>query len=146
NCDRTGFHPAECLYETADGWIAVAARSENMAASLANVLGLEGKLGSRTNWAEKERLELAASIRLHLTEPLLRRLSTAGVWAERCTTDGWKALPENPTAGSADLVVRLDHPRYGAIKTVGPLVNFSRSTLRANRDRTVPDIGEHTKE
>src|SRR5258708_26933355 len=35
---QTGFSPAESLYQTADGWIAIAARSDSTAAALSQVL------------------------------------------------------------------------------------------------------------
>jgi len=40
NHERTGYHPAEQLYEAADGWLAVAARDAAMARRLLDVLNL----------------------------------------------------------------------------------------------------------
>ena len=43
NAAQTGFHPAEQLYQARDGWIAIAARSDDMARRFLAVLGIEAQ-------------------------------------------------------------------------------------------------------
>src|SRR6202042_3804231 len=65
---QTGYHPAEQMYEARDGWIAVAARSENAARDFARVLGLDALAERpRKAWNESDAAEIAAAIH---TRPL----------------------------------------------------------------------------
>jgi Predicted acyl-CoA transferases/carnitine dehydratase len=144
NHGRTGFHPAESLYETADGWIAVAARSPEMAARFADCLGLE--LGSRDIWGERERQALAERLKRRETKAALADLDAAGVWATSCVHDGWKAMQGSAEREDSILVRRFAHPRHRSIAMLGPLATFSRSPGgRPARERE-PEIGEDSED
>jgi crotonobetainyl-CoA:carnitine CoA-transferase CaiB-like acyl-CoA transferase len=142
---QTGFHPAESLYETKDGWIAVVARTNHAAQGLARI----GQLidpRPRGAWGELERMQIATHLRRYDTDCLLQELSEAGVWAERCVEDGWAALRKNAAAHAAQMVVGRQDRRRGRIEgCLGPLVSFSRSAVTVE-GLAAPELGEHTDE
>jgi crotonobetainyl-CoA:carnitine CoA-transferase CaiB-like acyl-CoA transferase len=125
---QTGFHPAESLYQTADGWIAIAARSDPAAAALARLLELQLP-SRRAAWGDAERAQIAARVAACPSPSLLDQLEAAGVWAEACVRDAWES------GLGAPLVRHLRDERYGeVVHCIGPLVQFSRSeTVCASR-------------
>jgi crotonobetainyl-CoA:carnitine CoA-transferase CaiB-like acyl-CoA transferase len=138
--DRTqaGFNPAESLYQTADGWIAIAARSDSIAAALARVLEIQLPSG-RAAWGEAERAHIASRIAAWPTRGLLDTLEAAGVWAEACVRDAWES-------GLESAIVRtMNDERYGeVVHCIGPLIQFSRSkTVCASRLTAEP--GQDTR-
>lgn len=143
--ELTGFHPAESLYQTQDGWIAVAARSDAMAQRFARVLQLQFPV--RCQWRATEARALRARIRERYTEELLAEMKAADVWAERCVEDGWAALQSDAFAREAGLLVEVDDQRYGRVAgCLGSLVNFSRSSNAPNTLRGAPVLGQHSTE
>lgn len=132
-------HPAERLYQTADGWIAVAARTDGMARSLAQALRLE--IGPRYQWAADAAKSIGAALRPLPTADALALLKAAGVWAERCVTDGWEALKRE----APELTVTVDDRRYGALQCVGALAPLARGR-RMPALVPAPALGEHTNE
>ena len=135
---RSGFHPAEAIYSTADGWIALAARSDAMAAALARALALDLP-PSRAAWGEGERDSITAALIPRCQADLLALLHAAGVWAEACVEDGWSRR----TSGDVGLE-RCDDPVLGeVIHRAGAGVSFSRSHPR-KRHRLVAPPGADT--
>jgi crotonobetainyl-CoA:carnitine CoA-transferase CaiB-like acyl-CoA transferase len=130
---QTGFSPSECLYQASDGWIAVAARSDSMAAELARVLEIELPQ-RRTAWADAERTQIASRIATWAAQALLGKLASAGVWAEACARDAWESGLESK------IVRTMNDERYGrVVHCIGPLVQFSRSkTIGASRLTSEP--------
>lgn len=146
NSQRTGFHPTEQLYRTRDGWIAIAARSDAMAAALASSFAIEPAPATRTAWDERSAAQLADRLSSLGTDEALARLETAGVWAERCNPASWQSLRDDPGARAAGLVVEAQDSAYGRVlSTFGPAVTFSRSTVEGPL-RSSPTHGEHTRE
>jgi crotonobetainyl-CoA:carnitine CoA-transferase CaiB-like acyl-CoA transferase len=146
DAERTGFHPAESLYECADGWIAVVARDEPMAARLAAALGLL-ELGQRAQWGDGERRQIGACLRRLSVEEALSLLERTEVWAERCVQDGLEAMMAEPRAHADGVLTDVDDPRYGKVTgLLGPLMTFSRSRIDAGGLRPFPEIGQHTRE
>lgn len=140
----TGFHPAESLYRTRDGWIAIAARSDAMAQRLAAALQLS--LPARSAWSDNERGVLADRIEQLDSAELLSRLVRADVWAEPCVTDGWAELCSDEVARSKQLIVDVPDERYGVVSgCLGPLVNFSRSFIETSALRAAPTLGQHSE-
>ncbi|WP_176590520.1 CoA transferase [Sphingobium sp. EM0848] len=125
---QTGFHPSECLYRTSDGWIAVAARSDAMAAEFAAVLGVEVP-ACRRDWGASEHDRLGARIVQETTQRQLDRLHAAGVWAEACVRDGWQEVLK-----ASDILQEVDDADYGLVRhCIGPLVRFSRSRTASHQ-------------
>jgi crotonobetainyl-CoA:carnitine CoA-transferase CaiB-like acyl-CoA transferase len=147
NTAQTGFHPAESLYQTMDGWIAIAARDDAMAAALMRVLGcVEASQSSRIMWDETERLAIAKALRQLSTSDSERILRNAGVWMQRCRTDAARELLSSPALRSVGTSLAGSHPTYGDTVQIGPCVSLSGTALEpAGRDR-IPALGEHTRE
>jgi len=135
---QTGFNPAESLYQTADGWIAIAARSDSMAAALSQVLEVQLPIG-RAAWGDAERAQIASRIASWASQRLLDTLEAAGIWAEACACDAWESGLEG------GIVRTMKDERYGQVlHCIGPLVQFSRSkTVHAARLTSEP--GQDTR-
>lgn len=133
---RSGTHPAESLYRTADGWIAVAARGDAMARTFARIVGAN-LVRPRREWQQAEREELADRIAGFTTEDLLAALEAGGVWAEPCIADAWRcALPDGV------ILREMVDVTYGrVVHCLGPLVTLSRSTTPTH-DRLSTGPGE----
>jgi len=135
---QTGFSPAESLYQTKDGWIAIAARSVPMAAALSELL--DATLPpDRAAWGASERAQIAGRIASWSTQKLLGELDAAGIWAEACVPDAWEK-------GLEDAIVRtMRDERYGeVVHCIGPLIQFSRSKT-ADAARLSSEPGQDTK-
>jgi crotonobetainyl-CoA:carnitine CoA-transferase CaiB-like acyl-CoA transferase len=130
---RTGFHPAESLYQTADGWIAIAARSSDMAAALAGILGADLP-ADRASWGEEERRIVAAKVASWATDDLLAALDEGNVWAEICVCDAWDRRPPDN-----HVFRQFDDATYGTVThCIGSLIDFSRSPTEPSERLTVP--------
>jgi hypothetical protein len=130
---QTGFSPAESLYQTADGWIAIAARSDSTAAALSQVLEIQLP-ARRAAWGDVERTQIASHIASWASQRLLGKLEAAGIWAEACACDAWESALEG------GIVRTMNDERFGeVVHCIGPLVQFSRSkTVRATRLTSEP--------
>jgi crotonobetainyl-CoA:carnitine CoA-transferase CaiB-like acyl-CoA transferase len=136
---QTGFHPAESLYRTADGWIALAARSPAMISALAECLGVDLPRDRRA-WNGAERDTLAARIATRASGELLAELDRRGVWAEACAADAWEAALQEP------IVRTLHDERYGeVVHCIGALVQLSRS-ITPSAARLCMEPGEDSVE
>lgn len=140
NSDLTGRHPAEQFYQLSDGWIAIAARSSAMAASLAHALDLE--LPPREQWGEGEARAIAARLSSRRRDDVLRQLAQAGVWAESCVEDGWAELRGDNVARTARFVVEMNDAVRGRVLAVAPALQSERTCGAA----AAPALGEHTRE
>ncbi|GLR67025.1 hypothetical protein GCM10010909_17060 [Acidocella aquatica] len=136
---QSGFHPAESLYQTADGWVAIAARSNTMATALAQMLELELP-ASRAAWGMAERSQLASKIRGQTTAALAQAAKARGIWLEPCVRDAWEETPPDGT-----IFREMHDDVYGkVVHCIGPLATFSRSkTVPAKRLSVAP--GQDTK-
>ncbi|MET0497948.1 MAG: CoA transferase [Steroidobacteraceae bacterium] len=146
NSRRTGFHPAEQLYRTSDGWIAIAARSDDMASNLATALKIVEAPTARAQWTDEIAEKIAAALIALTNDEAVRLLESAGVWVERCNEGAWPSLRDNADARRSGLVVAVEDAKYGEIlSTFGAPVQFSRSNVRGAL-RSTPQPGEHTRE
>jgi crotonobetainyl-CoA:carnitine CoA-transferase CaiB-like acyl-CoA transferase len=136
---QTGFTPAESLYQTSDGWIAIVVRSAPMAAALMQVLDVNLP-PDRTAWGETERTQIADRIAEWSSHALLAELDAAGIWAEECMRDAWERGLEN------EIVSTMTDECYGeVVHCIGPLIQFSRS-IAAPAARLSPEPGEDTRQ
>ncbi|MEU0481399.1 CoA transferase [Streptosporangium sp. NPDC006013] len=144
SADRTGFHPTEALYRAADGWLAVAAYGESMAAALSDALELTG-LGPPSKWNEEAAHAIGTAIGRLTCDDALSLLGAAGVWATRCTGDAFAAMLADDAAHRSGLVISAPDPRYGRVTgCFGPLIGFSGWTPDPDGFRSAPLSGEHT--
>jgi len=140
----------DLIYETADGYMTVAALTDRQWAGLAWV-------AERPEWIEDERFKTPAlrqkniDARLQLTqEVLLTR--PAAEWLERLTAAGVPCGPvqtrnqviRHPQVAALGLVVETQHPAAGRLRQTRAAARFS-GTLPEIR-RGAPRLGEHTQE
>jgi crotonobetainyl-CoA:carnitine CoA-transferase CaiB-like acyl-CoA transferase len=144
NSEQTGFHPAERLYKTTDGWIAISARSEEMARSLAEALGLAERLhGPARTWGEAEAVAIAAAFATR-NEAFAQTLVQAGVWAEVCDENARTRLLNDEAFVRRGGAVISNDARYGEVRQLGALFALSRTPTRP--DGTSRALGENTRE
>jgi crotonobetainyl-CoA:carnitine CoA-transferase CaiB-like acyl-CoA transferase len=140
----------DLIYETAEGYMTVAALTDRQWAGLARVV-------ERPEWLEDERFKTSAlrqkniEARLQLTqEALLER--PAAEWVERLTAAGVPCGPvltrnqviRHPQLAALSLVVETDHPVAGRLRQARPAARFSRTPPEIRRG--APRLGEHTRE
>ncbi len=145
NHEQTGYHPAEQLYEAADGWLAVAARDAPMARRFLGVLDLAQRVTAPlAKWdADTGRL-IAEEIRRRRLGELVPALEAADVWVEICRDNGERDNLGDPELQRLGTVYSAQHPQFGEVRQLGPLVRLTASA-RARR-RHAPLSGEHTDE
>ncbi|RJG08287.1 CaiB/BaiF CoA-transferase family protein [Massilia cavernae] len=145
NPTRTGYRPAEALYQATDGWIALAVRGRKAAAALATALGLDGRLDpDPLQWGAQEAAAVGAAIGAQACASAIATLEAAGVWVELCRRDGDQALLNDPALQAANTVQVSTHPQFGEVRELGAMVRFSRSS--AGHRRHAPLRGESTRE
>jgi crotonobetainyl-CoA:carnitine CoA-transferase CaiB-like acyl-CoA transferase len=143
NREQTGYHPAEQLYEASDGWIAIAARDEAMAARLVDALGLGQTIkSSRATWGADEAAALAGAIRGRYVAELVQTLERAHVWVEPCCINGERENLDDADLARLGTLYGAEHPQYGHVRQVGPLARLSSVNHRARTHAPLP--GEHT--
>lgn len=143
NKTMTGFHPAEQIYEAADGWIAIVARDEAMAQRLVQTLELGSRVSAaRDRWGDDEAASIAAAVKSFTAQALVDALNVAGVWAEVCCTDGETMALTDPDLERLGTVYCSEHPQFGSVRQIGPLMRLS-SAQRAT-PLPPPLAGEHT--
>jgi crotonobetainyl-CoA:carnitine CoA-transferase CaiB-like acyl-CoA transferase len=140
----------DLIYETADGYMTVAALTDRQWASLARVV-------ARAEWLEDERFKtpalrqknIEARLRL-IQEALLER--PAAEWLERLSAAGVPCGPvltrnqliRHPQVREMKIVVETDHPVAGRLRQTRPAARFSRTPPEIRRG--APRLGEHTRE
>jgi crotonobetainyl-CoA:carnitine CoA-transferase CaiB-like acyl-CoA transferase/predicted small metal-binding protein len=129
---QTGLAPGYRIYETSDGWVAVAALSPEARAALWSVAGAQ------------EKAALEAALAQLPTERLLERLEAAGVPAERVRLDHERAFFADPENRRTKLVVGYPHRSYGWFEQPGAFWNLGDVSLCL--DRAPPDLGQHSAE
>jgi len=140
----------DLIYDTADGYMTVAALTDRQWAGLARV-------AERPEWLADERFKTPAlrqkniDARLQLTqEALLQR--PAADWLERLTAAGVPCGPvltrsqviRHPQVEALGLVVETEHPRAGRLRQTRAAARFSQT--RPEIRRGAPALGEHTQE
>ncbi|MGQ4600671.1 CoA transferase [Nocardia sp. R6R-6] len=142
--DRTGFHPAESLYRTLDGWIAVWAPDAPEARALAEALNLTD-LGPREAWDQSSRERIAGRFRSMNTAEALASLERHRVPAVRCERDPVVRLSGMRAAWDAGLVAETYDPRYGRVwGCFGPPVLFEDRPPRRDGFTPAPVSGSDT--
>ena len=140
----------DLIYETADGYMTVAALTDRQWAGLARVVG-------RPEWLEDERFKTPAlrqkniDARLQLTqEALMAR--PAAEWLEALTPAGVPCGPvltrnqviRHPQVAALGLVVETGHGAAGRLRQARAAARFSRTPPEIRRG--APALGEHTRE
>jgi crotonobetainyl-CoA:carnitine CoA-transferase CaiB-like acyl-CoA transferase len=140
----------DLIYETADGYMTVAALTDRQWAGLARVVG-------RPEWLEDERFKTPAlrqkniDARLQLTQEALM-VRPAAEWLEALTAADVPCGPvltrnqviRHPQVAALGLVVETEHPRAGRLRQTRPAARYSRTSPEIRRG--APALGEHTQE
>ena len=93
---------------------------------------------------DDEATTLAAAIRQRPVTQLAETFERAGVWAEICRPNGERDSLDDASLERLGTVYGAEHPQYGAVRQIGPLVRLSGSSAGARTHAPLP--GEHTDE
>jgi crotonobetainyl-CoA:carnitine CoA-transferase CaiB-like acyl-CoA transferase len=138
------------VYQTADGFIAVAALSHVLRSKFCRAVGLDdprqmpGLIAPGSDEAREIGLQLVpvaeATIRAGTTEEWLSRFDAAGVPAGpvRFVDE----LFDDPQVRANGLLVEVDHPLAGTLQMVGPPIQMSGTPLQPQG--ASPTLGQHT--
>lgn len=147
-------HPNIAPYQpfrAADGWFIVAAGTEAQWKTLMRTLGTEQTLGADQRFAAnadrvKHRQELEALLTerfsRHPVEHWIDTLEQAGIPCGPIYRP--EQILEHPHLAARGMVVGMDHPRAGRVRTLGNPIKMSRTAPHA--ERPAPLLGEHTEE
>ncbi len=149
---QLGLHPLYRLYETADGWLCLAALSDEHWAGTLDVLG-QPSLADDPRFADAASRtahgsELSALLELSFGERSARDLFEAldgrGVPCEIADPDFSARVFDDPEMQSRGLVVQQQHPKLGRFDHFGATITFSDTPERIWAPP--PVVGEHTRE
>ena len=144
--------PLYRLYQTADGWICLAAVTEDQWRRLARCLGHEEWTVDprflNASWRDRHRVELETligdSFRAQASDELFAHLDTHGVPCELPNPEFGRQLFEDPYMAKAGLTVRHQHPKLGWLEQFGRTVDFSET--QSENWGPPPICGQHTRE
>lgn len=145
-------HPLNAPYEafeTADGWITIGAANQTNWLRLLTALDAESLAQdprfaqNRDRMANREALALtlAPHFRAASSADWLARLEAAGVPAGPVLDVD--AMHRDPQTLHREMVVEVDHPKVGPMRTLGLPVKFSATPGRIHGP--APLLGEHTR-
>ncbi len=149
---QLGFAALYRLYEGADGWLCIAACSQEAWESLAEALGcdelvLDPRFADGSARAEHRReLEqvLEPLFRGRPVRELFALLDERGVACEIAEDEFCRRLFEDPRMFDLELVVRQQHPKLGNFGHFGKTITFSETPQRIWGPP--PVCGQHTRE
>ncbi|MBP1179676.1 CaiB/BaiF CoA-transferase family protein [Methylobacterium sp. PvR107] len=145
-------HPLNAPYEafeTADGWITIGAANQTNWLRLLTVIGAE-TLAEDQRFAHN-RDRMANRYALAATLAPIFRAQTSAEWLARLEAGGVPAGPvldvnamhRDPQTLAREMVVEVEHPRVGPMKTLGLPVKFSDTPGRVHGP--APLLGEHSR-
>jgi crotonobetainyl-CoA:carnitine CoA-transferase CaiB-like acyl-CoA transferase len=145
-------HPLNAPYEaveTADGWITIGAANQTNWLRLLKAIGAEALAEDPRFALNRDRManrvELAATLapifRAHSSAEWLARLEAGGVPAGPVLDVN--AMHRDPQTLAREMVVEVEHPRVGRMKTLGLPVKFSDTPGRVHGP--APLLGEHSR-
>lgn len=137
-------------FQTADGWINVGAANQRNWLRFLDVIGAP-ELNDDPRFASNhDRMQHLKELEDILNGYLGHE--TSAVWLERMEKAGLPAGPvldilemqADPQAHARDMIVEVDHPVAGAVKTLGHPVKFSETP--ASVRFAAPLLGQHSRE
>ena len=145
-------HPLNAPYEafeTADGWITIGAANQTNWLRLLKAIGAEALADDPRFAVNRDRMinrqdlagTLAPIFRAHSSAEWLARLEAGGVPAGPVLDVN--AMHRDPQALAREMVVEVEHPRVGRMKTLGLPVKFSETPGRVHGP--APLLGEHSR-
>jgi crotonobetainyl-CoA:carnitine CoA-transferase CaiB-like acyl-CoA transferase len=153
DADQCGIDACYRLYRTNDGWIQIAAVRQDHFEALCRTLGLPALLDDQRFAAAAARAEHRHQLEALLAPQFATR--TAIVWSRLLDDAGVpNEIPRDTNAGEAvlfdadnerlGLVAEYEHPKVGAVRQFGNLIDFSETPGRIAGPP--PLVGEHTKD
>lgn len=149
---QLGVGPLDRLYETADGWICLAATTMAELRDLAAVVDVElpadvgiAELSSRDLKGAALEAALARAIQTRTTQILVEELTAVGVSVvEPVLEHNAQPFLRNPENLRTGRSAEVPHPQRGRVREVGILVCTTHSSTAQHR--LAPELGEHTDE
>jgi crotonobetainyl-CoA:carnitine CoA-transferase CaiB-like acyl-CoA transferase len=149
---QMGISPANSVYETADGWICVAAHGPEDIAALTTAVGSapldSAKLDAVSfdeSYADDLRDQLADRIRTRSTAAWLAEFDRVGVAAvSPLLTNNATAFLRQAENKASGRVAEVDGGAHGKVRCIGRLVRVSHCAMPDAR--RAPHLGEHTYE
>ncbi|HMB14091.1 MAG TPA: CoA transferase [Roseovarius sp.] len=137
-------------FETADGWINVGAANQRNWLRFLDVIGATELNDDPRFSSNHERMQHLGELEEILNGYL--RHETSAVWLERMEQAGLPAGPvldilemqADPQARAREMIVEVDHPTAGRVKTLGHPVKFSETP--ASLRHAAPVLGQHSRE
>jgi crotonobetainyl-CoA:carnitine CoA-transferase CaiB-like acyl-CoA transferase len=136
DAEQTGFGPYYRLYETSDGWVAIACLGETHRRALAGVV-------PSTTVADPGP-DLEAWFAARTMQRAFDELDAAGVPVEMAREDARRTWFDAPDVVAAGLVADYEHPQYGRFRQFGSLVDLSETPGRIAGPP--PMLGQHSRE
>jgi len=145
-------HPLNAPYEafeTADGWITIGAANQTNWLRLLKAIGADALAEDLRFALNRDRMANRQALAATLA-PIFRAQSSAE-WLARLEAGGVPAGPvldvnamhRDPQTQAREMVVEVDHPRVGRMKTLGLPVKFSDTPGRVHGP--APLLGEHSR-
>lgn len=136
--------PTHALFETVDGYVAIAMAPLDTLSEVLSIDGLEEYDTDRKAYENRDLIkrQIESFTRRYSTDELIEILLDADIWASK--VNDYEDLANHPQVNHNEILVELDHPLGGSFITTGIPVSMSRTpcqiTLRP------PRLGEHTRE
>ena len=119
---------------------------EAAARSLSAALSLGGQLPTDPeSWETAERALIGRQLAESSTKDIVERLRAAGIWIEPCRDDGATNAFADALLRELGAVITGEHPRFGALTQIGPLVHFSESSPDLARRAHISEPGGETR-
>jgi crotonobetainyl-CoA:carnitine CoA-transferase CaiB-like acyl-CoA transferase len=131
------------LYETADGYIAIAMNPIDKLARLVGITGYEDHPESQIMEGRDEvRADFQKGFLTKTTQEWLDILLAEDIWA--APVNDFAAVEADPQVRENEMIVEWEHPKAGTVRGVGIPVKFSATPGEIRRH--APLLGEHTEE
>jgi crotonobetainyl-CoA:carnitine CoA-transferase CaiB-like acyl-CoA transferase len=137
---QTGWNALYALYETADGWLCIAACNDAHRAALFSTVGLD----SPPSDDDARRAELAARFATKPATEWFALLDAAGVPCEVSSPDYVLGLFDDDEMRERGWVTSYEHPVVGRIDVMGLLFDLSDTPGRIMGPPFIP--GQHSRE
>ncbi|MEE9286118.1 MAG: CoA transferase [Dehalococcoidia bacterium] len=149
---QTGLGPLYRLYQTADGWVAIACFNEGQWQALCRAIGRPQMAGdqrfaspqARGDHAKQLASLLEAAFAGKTAQEWFDALDAAGVPCEISDPEAGQAWFTDPDNVKTGLVAEYRHPEYGTMRQFGHLIHFSETPGRIFGPP--PLLGQHTRE
>jgi crotonobetainyl-CoA:carnitine CoA-transferase CaiB-like acyl-CoA transferase len=137
-------------FPTADGWINIGGANQSNWERLVKVIGQPGLAADPRFTSNGERMKnlaaltplIAATLRAKPSAHWIREFEAAGVPVGPVNRIG--DMLADPHVAAREMVVEVEHPKAGTVKTLGLPVKFSQTP--GGVTRAAPLFGQHTRE